>query len=322
MIIKGRPVRDFSLKLNTLFRGVGCLLLLLLLINLYKVSDTLSDSAAALQQLSLPASPAHGALTRSQASLQAPSEEIEPSPEASVPAVSIDDEISQLRQAALVRFASKFNYPNSVEFFSLSSTENWMFSPSKVRERDNVLHLTSCGYYTAKNAMGLARQRVPFIVELVYDFMNQQYSLSGYFKDDRSHYYQFEASKKPVELARNRFQNKWDLACKELNIGKYDDILSVASVGRFVPDAEMTFKRQLNAFDGAVQREILSCIEDEVLSTSVPEVAERQNLCLLDAQCSISDGVADSKCELVNKACSGADKSQLCKARVEEPVAG
>lgn len=325
MIIKGKPVRDFSPTLNTFFRGLGCLLLLLLLINLYKITDNLSDSALALQQLKLSDSIEQRSDPAAVPTEAIPTEAVPevipqtvPSPSIP-PAASIDEEILALRQAALVRFSEKFNYPNSVEFYGLASNENWMFSPATVKEKDNVLNLTTCGYYTAKNAMGLARERVPFIMDLVYDFMNQKYSLSGYFQDDRSHYYQFDGRKKPVELARNRFRNKWELACKPLDIDKYDDILSGASLGRFEPNDATTFKRQLNAFDATVQKEILSCIEDEALSASVPGLAARQNLCLLEAQCSILGEVVGGKCELVNKACADDGKALLCKGK--EPIA-
>jgi len=318
MIIKGKPVRDFSLKLNTLFRGLGCLLLLLLLINLHTLSGTLSNSVLALQQSALPAGSGEAMLPISKEPLQPPSaERIQPS-DTATPVV---DEIFELRQAALTRFSNKFNYPSSVEFYSLGSSENWMFNPATVMEKDNVLNLTTCGYYSAKNAMGLARERVPFIVDLVYDFLNQKYSIHGYFKDDRSRYYQFDGSKKPVELNRNRFRNKWDVNCKPLNIDKYDDILSLATVGRFEPKKGITFKRQLNAFDDRVQKEIVSCVDDEALTASVPDLAERKSLCLLNAQCTILDGVAKNKCDAVNQSCSGDDKSLLCKVTTKDPVA-
>ncbi|MGF1759632.1 hypothetical protein L4D76_17160 [Photobacterium sagamiensis] len=318
MIIKGKPVRDFSLKLNTLFRGVGCLLLLLLLINLNTITEKLSKSAFALQQLTVSASSGEALSLIPEAALATPSEESTQPGEATTAG---EDEIFELRQAALVRFANKFNFPDSVEFYSLASSENWMFSPATVMEKDNVLNLTTCGYYAAKNAMGLARDRVPFIVDLVYDFLNQKYSVHGYFKDDRARYYQFDGIKKPVELNRNRFKNKWDVACKPLNVDKYDDILSLATVGRFEPKEDIAFKRQLNAFDDQVQNEIVSCVEDEVLTASVSGLSARKNLCLINAQCSILEGVAKSKCDLVNQTCSGDDKSLLCKATTKTQVA-
>lgn len=318
MIIKGKPVRDLSFKLNTLFRGVGCLLLLLLLMNLHTVTDNLSNSAFALQQLTLPASAGEKPSSLPEEPLATSSEENTPSSEA---ITAVEDEMFELRQAALVRFANKFNFPDSVEFYSLASSENWMFSPATVMEKDNVLNLTTCGYYAAKNAMGLSRERVPFIVDLVYDFLNKKYSVYGYFKDDRARYYQFDGSKKPVELNRNRFRNKWDVACKPLNVDKYDDILSLATVGRFEPKEDITFKRQLNAFDNKVQEEIASCVEDETLTASVSGLSTRKNLCLINAQCSILEGVAKSKCNLVNQTCSGDDKSLLCKTTTKIQVA-
>lgn len=317
MIIKGKPVRDFSLKLNTLFRGLGCLLLLLFLINLHALTETLSNSALALQQLALPTSSDGDVLPVPQEPLPTPPVEVA-QPEVMTP---INDEIAELKQAALVRFANKFNFPNSVEFYSLASSENWMYSPATVKEKDNVLNLTTCGYYAAKNAMGLARERVPFIVDLVYDFLNQKYSVHGYFKDDRSQYYQFDSHKKPVELGRSRFNNKWDVACKPLNVEKFDDILSVATVGRFKPNEDTAFKRQLNAFDDNVQKEIMSCVKDEELSASVPGLADRKNLCLINVQCNVLDGMAKGQCELVNKTCSGDDKSLLCKTATKDLVA-
>ncbi|MCW8331607.1 hypothetical protein MD588_22675 [Photobacterium sp. SDRW27] len=318
MIIKGKPVRDFSLKLNTLFRGLGCLLLLLLLINLYKVSASLSSTALLLQQSAVPAG-------SGEETLMMPAEPLQPPAEALIQSAEVtttdEDPIVELRQAALTRFANKFNFPNSVEFYSLSSNENWMFNPATVREKDNVLNLTTCGYYAAKNAMGLARERVPFIVDLVYDFLNKKYSVHGYFEDDRSRYHQFNGNKKPVELSRSRFKNKWDVNCKPLNVDKYDDILSLASVGRFVPTEEMTFKRQLNAFDENVQKTIASCIDDEVLSASVPALAERQKLCLVNAQCSVLDGMAQDKCELVKQSCADNKQSLLCQVTKDNQVA-
>ncbi|PSW04075.1 hypothetical protein [Photobacterium lipolyticum] len=318
MIIKGKPVRDFSLKLNTLFRGLGCLLLLLLLINLHTITDNLSNSAFALQQLTVPASSGEALPPISEDPLATSSEASAQPGEATT---SAEDEIVELRQAALARFANKFNYPGSVEFYSLASNENWMFSPATVMNKDNVLNLTTCGYYSAKNAMGVAGERVPFIVDLIYDFLNQKYSVHGYFEDERSRYYQFDGSKKPVELNRNRFRNKWDVACKPLKVDKYDDILSLATVGRFEPRDDTTFKRQLNAFDDKVQEEIASCVEDEVLTASVSGLSARQNLCLFNAQCSILEGVAKSKCDLVNQTCSGDDKSLLCKTTSKAQIA-
>lgn len=317
MIIKGKPVRDISLKLNTLFRGLACLLLLLFLINLQSLTATLSSSALSLKQLTVATSSDDKSLPIAETPV------ITPVPESTQPeaiTMSAEEEIVELRQAALVRFANKFNYPNSVEFYSLASSENWMFSPATVREKDNVLNLTTCGYYAAKNAMGLARGREPFIVDLVYDFLNQRYSVNGYFKDDRANYHQFDGSKKPVELSRNRFRNKWDVACKPLNVEKFDDILSVASIGRFEPSEEMSFKRQLNAFDDTVQNEVASCIKDKALISSVPGLAARKNLCLINAQCNIQDGEAGNKCDLVNKACSGDTKSLLCKTSINEAI--
>ena len=312
MIIKGKPVRDISLKLNTLFRGLACLLLLLFLINLQSLTATLSSSALSLQQLTVTTGSDDKSLPVAETSVQ------KPVPDAIQPEAPVEEEIVELRQAALVRFSNKFNYPNSVEFYSLASSENWMFSPATVREKDNVLNLTTCGYYAAKNAMGLAREREPFIVDLVYDFLNQRYSVHGYFKDDRANYHQFDGSKKPVELSRNRFKNKWDVTCKPLNVEKFDDILSVASIGRFEPSEEMAFKRQLNAFDNTVQNKIASCIKDKALISSVPSLVERKNLCLINAQCSIQNDGAGNKCDLVNKACSGDTKSQLCKTNTNE----
>lgn len=321
MFIKGKPVRDFSLKLNTLFRGVGCLLLVLLLVNVNTIAKKLSSPVAALPQPVLPVilSPAE--------KLPAMQEEprhitpIEESIQPAEPISTIDDEIIDLRQAALVRFADKFNYPDSVQFYSLASDENWMFSPATVMEKDNVLNLTTCGYFSAKNAMGIAGERVPFLVDLIYDFLNNKYSIHGYFKNDKSRYYQFDGSKKPVELNRNRFRNKWDVDCKPLNVDKYSDILSVATTGRFDPNEEMTFKRQLNAFDDKIQKDIASCIDDEVLTASVPGLPARKNLCLIDAQCRILDAVDKSKCDLVSQACSGDDKSQLCQITTNDLAA-
>ncbi|MGF1733166.1 hypothetical protein [Photobacterium kasasachensis] len=318
MIIKGKPVRDMSLKLNTLFRGLGCLLLLLFLVNLHSLTDTLSNSALSLQKLttamgpgskaSVVAEAAEPAVAETALADKAPIEE---------KATTFEDEVVELREAALVRFANKFNFPNSVEFYSLASSENWMFSPVTVKNKDNVLNLTTCGYYAAKNAMGLAREREPFIIDLVYDFLNQRYSVHGYFKDDRANYHQFNGTKKPVELSRNRFKNKWDVACKPLNVEKFDDILSVATLGRFEPDAEMAFKRQLNAFGANVKSEIETCITDETLIASVPKLATRKDLCLANAQCTILDGGVGGKCDVVKKACSSDAASQLCQTTGE-----
>ncbi|UXI01969.1 hypothetical protein [Photobacterium sp. TY1-4] len=319
MIIKGKPIRDFSLKVNTLFRGLICLLLLLFLVNLQTLTDSLAASAHALKKLSL--------VPQQAVAVESPPKPVrgpaggpeplgEPAPEAGAlaPEVgSMTPEIAALRQAALARFASKFNFPNSVEFFSVASQEDWLFSPATVKAQDNVLNLTTCGYYTAKNALGLARERVPFMVELVYDFMQKTYSLSGYFKDDRAHYYQFEGRKKPLELNRNRFQSKWKVACAPVVMGAFDDILTQASAVRYAPDATVDRKRQVNYFDRRVQAEIDQCVEDATLAEQIPASSERQSLCLLRAQCHYLAEMSDSQCEPVSKTCRDHQNASLCQ---------
>lgn len=312
MIIKGKPIRDFSLKLNTLFRGLICLLLLLFLVNLHALTDSLAASAHALKQLSLVPQPAAPRDLQPE-QRKAPATQPEPVTESAQDTTTVDEDVSALREAALDRFASKFNFPNSVEFYSVASHEDWMFSPTTVKAQDNVLNLTTCGYYTAKNALGLARERVPFMVELVYDFMEKTYSLSGYFKDDRAHYYQFEGRKKPLELSRLRFQSKWKVACEPVVIGAFDDILAQATAGRFTPDQDRGQQRQLNFFDRQVQAEIARCTGDQALTGQVPSASERQSLCLLSAQCHYLEGMSDSQCEPVSKACRSEHGSLLCQ---------
>ncbi|MEJ2762775.1 hypothetical protein VV869_02045 [Photobacterium sp. MCCC 1A19761] len=317
MIIKGKPIRDFSLKVNTLFRGLICLLLLLFLVNLQTLTDSLAASAHALKKLSLVPQQAV-AVESSPAPVRESAGVLEsfgePAPEAVAPEVgSMAPEIAALRQAALERFASKFNFPNSVEFFSVASQEDWLFSPATVKAQDNVLNLTTCGYYTAKNALGLARERVPFMVELVYDFMQKTYSLSGYFKDDRAHYYQFEGQKKPLELNRNHFQSKWKVACAPVVMGEFDDILTQASAVRYAPDPAVDLKRQFNYFDRRVQDEIDQCVGDAALAEQITTSSERQSLCVLSAQCQYLAEMSDSQCEPVSKTCRDHQNASLCQ---------